>query len=120
MNSLKSTLKILCNNKQISGALVITKDGMIIESDLGDKFDGETIGAFMSLVAVTIKNSLNSMGHEDFTRYVMQSDNGQIYLVDMGKSFLISLTERDIDTGEINIALFQAANGIKKMGRFDV
>lgn len=120
MNSLKSVLKILCNSDYMLGALIITKDGMVIESNLSGKHNAETLGAFMSQVAQTIKNSLKSLGHSDFTRYIMQSNQGRIYLVDLGKSVLIALTELDVDAGKVNVALFQAANEIKKTGRLDV
>lgn len=120
MNTLKSILKILCNSDYMLGALIITKDGMVIESNLEGKYNAETIGAFMSQVALTIKHALKSLGHDEFTRYIMQSNQGRIYLVDLGKSVLIALTELEVDPGKVNVALFQAANEIKKTGRLDV
>ena len=120
MNTLKSILKILRNSDYMLGALIITKDGMIIESNLDAGQNAETLGAFMSQVALIIRNSLNSMGQHEFIRYIMQSNQGRIYLVDLGKSVLIAMTELDVDPGKVNVALFQAANEIKKTGRIDV
>lgn len=120
MNPLKVVLKNLCGPGGMTGALVITKDGMLIESHLDADTNGETLGAFMSQVALTIKNGLAPMGHIGFTRYIMQSSQGKIYLEDLGKSLLIALSGLDIDNGKVNVALFQAANEIKKTGRIDV
>ncbi len=120
MKTLKFVLETLCSNDAVLGALIITKEGMMIESELNRNYDGETIGAFMSHMAATIKNALGSMGHTEFTRYVVASEEGKIYLVDLGISFLLAITPTGVDEGNINVALFQAANEIKKTGRLSV
>ncbi len=120
MTTIKSTLNILCNNDFIRGGLIITKEGMIIESNVEKQDDAETLGAFMSQIALTIKNSLSEMGQNEFTRYVLQSSKGRIYLVDLGSSVMIALTDIEIDSGKMNVALFQAANEIKKSGRLEI
>lgn len=120
MSTIKATLGALCANDFVRGGLIITKDGMIIESALQNVSEAETLGAFMSQIALTIKNSLSQLGHEEFTRYVIQSSKGQIFLVDLGQSVMIALTDLDVDIGKVNIALFQAANEIKKGGRLDI
>jgi len=120
LKTLKSVLEVLCRNDAVLGALIITKEGMMIESELNGNYDGETIGAFMSHMAATIKNALGSLGHAEFTRYVVTAEEGRVYLVDLGTSFLLAITKTEVDEGNINVALFQAANEIKKTGRLDV
>lgn len=120
MSNIKATLNSLCGTESIHNALIITKDGMVIESNFVDQRDAETLGAFMSQVGLTIKNGLANMNMTDFTRYVIQSNEGRIFLVDLGKSMLIALTDLEIDAGKVNVALFQAANEIKKTGRLDI
>lgn len=102
------------------GALIITKEGMVIESNLDTPETAETLGAFTSQIAQNIKNALKNMGHSEFTRYIIQSNQKRIYVVDLGKSVLIALTELEVDPGKVNVALFQAANEIKKTGRIEV
>ncbi|MBI4827406.1 MAG: roadblock/LC7 domain-containing protein [Nitrospinae bacterium] len=118
--SLKSALTVLCGAKNVRGGLIITKDGMIIESNIEDKKQAETLGAFMSHIALNIKISLKELGATDFTRYVLQSNKSRVFLVDLGKSVLVTLTDPDVDTAAINVAIYQAANQIKKSGRLDV
>ena len=120
MITLKSVLKSLCGSKGVVGALVITKDGMVIESNLPPSHNPETLAAFMSQIAVTVTNSLNMLGVKEFTRYVMQSGQSKVYILDLGRSALIALADVDVDAGEVNVAIFQAANSIKKTGRIDV
>jgi len=120
MGTLKASLNVLCNNENVRGVVVITKEGMVIESNMDDTLSAESLGAFMSQIALTIKNSLFSLGYNDFTRYVIQSNQCKIYLVDLGKSVLILITDIEIDQGKINVALYQAANEIKKTWRLDV
>lgn len=120
MSTIKATLGAFCNNDFVRGGLIITKDGMIIESAIENVKEAETLGAFMSQIVITIKNSLSELGHNEFTRYVIQSSRGQVFLVDLGQSIMIALTDLDVDIGKVNIALFQAANEIKKSGRLDI
>jgi len=120
MSSLKSVLKVLCGAEGVKSAIIITKDGMLIESNLDPKYDAETLGAFMSQIVATITNSLAGLGQKEFARYVMQSNQGKIFLVDLGKSALIAITDVEADLAKVNIAFFQAANEIKKTGRIDV
>lgn len=120
MSTLKSSLNVLCNNKNVRSALVITKDGMVIESAMDNMSEAESLAALMSHIALTIKHSLAAAGHQDYTRYVIQSNKGMIFLVDLGKSVLIALTDLEIDSGKVNVALFQAATEIKKSGRLEI
>lgn len=119
MNSLTQVLHNLCEGKDM-GALVITKDGMMIDSFLAEDFDGETLGAFMSQIALNIKAPLQTLGHDEFTRYILESNQGKVYLVDLGKALLIVLAGDNIKQDDLNVALFQAASSIKKTGRIDV
>jgi len=121
MSNLKSILSTLCKGS-IEGALVITLDGMVIETHQLDKRMGETLSAFMSQVSATAKYALKRMGHNEYTRYVITTSQGKkVYLVDLGKSVLIALADDDKKTaGQVNIPLFQAATEIKKTGRIDV
>ncbi|VAX14746.1 hypothetical protein MNBD_NITROSPINAE04-1173 [hydrothermal vent metagenome] len=120
MSTIKSTLGALCSNDFVRSGLIITKDGMIIESALENISEAETLGAFMSQIVLTIRNSLSELGHKDFTRYVIQSSKGQIFLMDLGQSVMIALTDLDVDIAKVNIALFQAATEIKKSGRLNI
>jgi len=120
MSNLKTSLRMLCNNQDILGAIIITKDGMLIEVYAVENPLAEMLGALMSNVALVIKNSLQDLGHHEFSRYVIQSNKGRIYLVDLGKSLLIALTDLNVEPGKVNMALFQAANEIKKSGRIEL
>ena len=120
MSNLKTSLRMLCNNQDILGGIIITRDGMLIESYAVDPKVAEMLGALMSNVALVIKTSIQDLGYQEFSRYVIQSNKGRIYLVDLGKSVLIALTDLNIEIGKVNMALFQAANEIKKSGRIDL
>jgi predicted regulator of Ras-like GTPase activity (Roadblock/LC7/MglB family) len=119
MRSLTDILQSLCEGKDM-GALVITKDGMVIESLISDDYERETLSAFMSQVALMIKNPLAQLGHDGFSRYVMESNQGRVFLVDLGQAVLIALTGVDVKIEDLNVAIYQAANEIKKTGRIDV
>ncbi len=120
MNALKSALNILRNDHHVRDSLVVTKDGMIIESSLDDIRRAEKLSAYSSQIALTIKASMKDLGFDNFIRYVISSNEGKIYIVDLGQSLLVTLTDLDIDSERINVALFQAANLIKKSGRLDI
>ncbi len=119
MSALSVILDSLCE-KSITAALIITLDGMIIESSQIEKDSAESLSAFMSQITVTIRNSLKNLGHSEFTRYIIRTNQHRVYLVDLGKSTLVAVAEQDVSVDEVNVALFQAATQIKKTGRLDV
>ena len=120
MNALKSALNILRVNNNVRDGLIITKDGMIIESSMDDKRKAEKFSAYSSQIALTIKGSMKDLGFDNFIRYVINTNEGKLYIVDLGQSLLVALTDLEVNSERINVALFQAANLIKKSGRLDI
>jgi predicted regulator of Ras-like GTPase activity (Roadblock/LC7/MglB family) len=116
VNQIAITLERLCN-KEITGSLVITKDGMVVESCNIDKELGITLGAYMSQIALMVRNSIKNMGKNGFSRYIIESNTSKMFLVDLGTSALLALANKESNEEEINVALFQAANELKKSGR---
>lgn len=119
MTSISQILQKLNNIDKIKGSMVITMEGMIIASEINSDTDCERLSAFCSSVGLTISNSFNKMKFEPFTRYILNSEDRKLCIVNIGKSYLIVVADIDIDVVMLNVELYQALNLLKKTGRLE-
>ncbi len=113
-------LNQLNSTEGIKGSLIITPDGMPVTSQLPDNQDEETLAAVSSSIFLAISKSMEKLNTGGVIRYVLNAEFGRTFLVDLDKMILIILAEKDIKLAKVNVAIFQAANAIRKSGRLDV
>lgn len=112
-------LEKLNRNKEVEGSMLITKDGLIIASSLPEAVSKEKVSAFTSAAAQALTLSIRDLNVGGFTRYTMISNEKRVIIIDLGKSYLVVLTPKDINLANVNVDVFQAANMIKKSGRLE-
>ncbi len=114
MSVLKLVLEKFNDNPGVAGSIVCTRDGILIESRLSERFNDDTISALVSSVGLMLNNVCRSLDYEPFSRYHMFASRGNVIIVDLGKSFFVALLEKTVDSAQINVAIYQAANELKK------
>lgn len=113
-------LKRLNATEGIKGSLLMTPDGMPVTSLLGDGQDGETLSAVASGIFLSIHKSMGKLDLGEVTRYVLCTEFGRVFIISLGKMLLLVLAAPNIKIAQVNVAIFQAANSIKKSGRLEV
>ena len=120
-DNIEKSLKIINKYPGVKGSLVMTPEGIVISSEIGEEYKDDLMSAISSSICLTIKNSLKAMNQIGFTRYVITSTKGKLFLINLGeKSILLILTDVDIDIEQMNIVLFDVTNMLKKSGRMDI
>lgn len=114
MSVLKLILEKFNHNPGVAGSVVCTRDGILIESRLSERFSDETISALVSSVGLTLNNVCRNLDYECFSRYQIFASKGNLIIVDIGKSFFVALLEKHADPAQVNVAIYQAANELKK------
>ncbi len=114
MISIKVILEKLNRRAGVVGSLVCSHDGMVVESALGDRFDGEALAALASSVDMAIGNGCKAIEFHRYTRYQITSSSGNLILTDLGKSLFVVILDASADLPQINVEIFQASNEIKK------
>ncbi len=120
-DNIEKSLKIINKYPGVKGSLVMTPEGIVISSEIGEEYKDDLMSAISSSICLTIKNSLKAMNQIGFSRYVITSTKGKLFLINLGeKSILLILTDEDIDIEQMNIVLFDVTNMLKKSGRMDI
>jgi predicted regulator of Ras-like GTPase activity (Roadblock/LC7/MglB family) len=117
---INTILKQLNSTDGIKASLIATPDGMPVTQLKTSVFKGEELAAISSSIYLAIKKSIEKLDLRDMTRYVLCGSLGKIFIICLGKMILIVLTENDIALAKVNVAIFQAANSIRKSGRLDI
>ncbi len=114
MSGLKLILEKFNGNPGVAGSIICTRDGILIESLLSERFNDETIAALVSSVGLTLNNVCRNLDYECFSRYQIFASRGNVIIMDIGKSFFVALLAREADPAQINAAIYQTANELKK------
>jgi predicted regulator of Ras-like GTPase activity (Roadblock/LC7/MglB family) len=114
MTSIKLALEKLNKRPGVAGSLVCGRDGMIIETALGERFNGEVLAAMASSVDIAIVNACAAVKFHRYTRYQVVSNNGQMIITDLGRFLFVVILEANANLPQINVEIFQASNEIKK------
>jgi predicted regulator of Ras-like GTPase activity (Roadblock/LC7/MglB family) len=114
MSQIKPILGRFNEAEGVIGSLVCTHDGIIIESELSERFDREMISALISSVGLALSTTCNELGYEYFSRFYLSATKGNILLANLGKSFFVGLLEKKVDQQKINVAVYQATSELRK------
>ena len=117
---INTILDQLNSTEGVKGSLIITPDGMPVTSQLPENQDEEALAAVSSSIYLAISKSMEKLNTGGVIRYALCAEFGRTFLVDLGKMILIVLAEKEIKLAKVNVAIFQAANSIRKSGRLDV
>lgn len=116
---IEQTLTQLNKNKHIKGSLIITQEGMVVTSALGEGQKADVFAAFYSSVGLTLLKSLKSLGIETFSRYILSSEDSNIFILNIEKLYLVVITDLSVKPSEINVELYQIERLIRKTGRLE-
>ena len=115
MSLIKPLLSKFNKNEGVMGSLICTHDGMVIESEIGERFDREMISALISSVGLSLSTACGELGYGHFSRFLVKASKGNVLLANLGKSFFVGLLDRAVDSQKINVAVFQVTNELKKL-----
>ncbi len=112
---MKTILEELNQEVGIKGSMVITPDGIMVASALGEDLEEELVAAIVSSMLVAVKRTLTQINAPDqLNSCVLTADNGKIMFYDMGNSFLVVVANKNLrlDTSIIAIqsAMFRLKN----------
>ncbi len=101
----------------VRGSMVVTQDGMVVASDLGVGLQEELIAAIASDAAQHIKRAIAGIGHQDFTRFILQSAHGKLVFVDIVVGYLVVVLDKRLNMELTLIAIAGAAYRIRNVTR---
>ena len=96
----------------ISGSAIVSKDGLAIASDLGEK-DIDTFAAMSAAMQGAAETAASELKQGSLKQIIIDADNGKIITISTGEeAILVILAKPDINLGLILLALGKASGKI--------
>jgi predicted regulator of Ras-like GTPase activity (Roadblock/LC7/MglB family) len=105
-------------NKEIGvkGSLILTKDGVIVASEIPPPLQGELVAAIASNAIQRLIASLRGLGGQSFARYLFNASYGKMIFIETGDAYLVVVLDKTINVDFTLLAVQSAARKIKNLG----
>jgi uncharacterized protein len=105
-------------NKEVGvkGSLILTKDGVIVASEIPPPLNGELVAAIASNAIQRIIQSLRGLSAQSFSRYLFNASYGKMIFIETGDAYLVVVLDKQINIDFTMLAVASAARKIKNLG----
>ena len=111
---LSGSLAALAGAGGIEGAAVITRDGLLIVSNLADNVDAETFAAMSAAMMGAAETAVSELGKEAPERVVIESRRTKLLCAGAGKEAILVVVARpDTNLGLVLVSLKKTAAKIE-------
>lgn len=119
-NQISDILASLNKINGVGGSAVLTNDGIVVQSQLGQGFLEDVVAGLSSFLISTTRRSLQEAGLGQFNRFVLNATHGKVVLVDIGEAFLVVLTNQFASLKHCVGAVQEAAAELRRAAKIDV
>lgn len=121
MSEIQKILLRLDKISGVKGTALLTSDGMMVASTLGEEFLDDVVAGLSSFLISTTRRSLAEaeLGGR-FSRFVLNSTHGKVILLDLSESFLVVITNQFTNLQSCLIEVQDAASEIRQVARIQV
>ena len=120
-NEIHDILAKLDRVRGVKGTGLLTDDGIMVASTLGEDFLEDVVAGLSSFLISTTRRSLREaeLGGM-FTRFVLNSTHGKVVMLDVGESFLVVITNQFADLGACLVEIQQAGTALRRAARIQI
>lgn len=97
----------------VKGSMVVTRDGMVVASALGDELEEETVAAVSSAMIQSAVRGMDRLGLEQLNRLIVTASWGRMVFVDLEIAFLVAITSQQMRLDAILIEIDSTAYRIR-------
>ena len=117
---MKDLLAPLREMRDVRGCAVMTHDGMLVVGSLPPDSPEEVVAALTSFMVTTTNRSLRENGLENFESMMLTATNGNLLLISIGQSYLVTITDQFVDARELWEVARQTAQAVREAGKLSV
>lgn len=96
------------------GSVVLSKDGLLIASVVGEGIDVERLSALGAAVVREVGRSIRDAGLETFNQVEIAAEQGKVILVEAGPTYLLVLLGARLEIGPGSIEIKSAAHRVER------
>ncbi len=110
-------LKRLNRGIGVRGSMIVTVDGIIVASEMGQDLEDSRVAAIVSNVIQRTQEALVAVELKHFSQYILTAVHGKMVIQDIGNAFLVVITDKGINLDhtliEIKGAAFKIQSRVK-------
>ena len=114
---MRDTLKNLNQVVGINGSMLVTRDGMVVASELGKDLEEDAVAALATAIIRTTLRALKKISGEGFLLFTLTASFGRLVLLDAELAYLVVVTERTINIDGTILEMQSAVRQIQKKAR---
>jgi predicted regulator of Ras-like GTPase activity (Roadblock/LC7/MglB family) len=112
---LVQTLKDLKQNGGISGAAIVTRDGLLVASELSEDIDGETLAAMTATMTGAAETAMSELKKRGIERVIVESKDARLISTEAGKqTILVCMVDIKAKLGLVLLEMERTAKIIEK------
>lgn len=113
---MKDILQALNLEVGVKGSLLVTRDGVVIHSEISPPLNGDLVAAVAANSVQQINGALRAAGSRDFTRFVFNANFGKMAFVDTGDAYLVVVLDKQINLELTMLSITSASRKIQTAG----
>jgi predicted regulator of Ras-like GTPase activity (Roadblock/LC7/MglB family) len=110
----ETILQRLTELDEITGAILIGKDGLIVSGALHSE-DEEMLGAMSAAVFGSIVNFTDQVSNDAMNHVIIETRNGTIQLAEVGELILVVTTNTTMNLGRVRLEMMKASRQISQL-----
>ena len=114
---MRDVLRQLNQSVGVRGSAAITRDGMLVASELTAELDEQAVAAMAGSLVQNTLSTLSRAGFGDFSVVTIQASSGKMVMVDADLAFLVVVTDPGVTLDLTMVDISAAAYRLKKRGR---
>ena len=113
---MRSVLTGLADIPGVRGSLVVTQDGMVVDSLIGKSLREEVVGAMAASLILGTRKALDKGQLPPFESLTVVSSHGKLVVADTGTAFLVVILDKNIDLGHAELEIRSAVRKVRNLG----
>ena len=112
---LAGILNYLRKTGDIEGAAIITRDGLLIASELSEDIDGETFAAMSATMTGAAETAIQELKKSSPERVIVESKNAKLITTGAGEETILAcIVNPDAKLGLVLMEMKEASSAIEK------
>lgn len=112
---MRSVLRALSDVPGVRGSMVVTLDGIVVDSLLGRSLREDVVGAMAASLIIGTRKAVEA-ARRTFESFSLVSTHGKMIVADTGSAFLVVVLDRNIDLGHAELEIRSAVRKVKSLG----
>ena len=110
---LETVLGQLKETGGIEQVIILSKDGMVMQSDVAADIDEQIVAAVLGMINANAEKAVKQLGHEPLEYTLLSINVGHIIIMGAGKNAILAVLTRE----NVGLAVIEMKNASEKIAK---